>query len=207
MRNEDFEQWVPLIHHIIKNHFGWSYVPNGGGSFRTSRTVDYNDLVSEGSIALIHSWRKFDSTRKEASFKTYAYRAIMRRLRKFIDSTISPISTKNWRDHVSRGEPTSKVAAAYCASLFSEHADGNEGQIPDTHHIEDFDNLEWKDHCIETLKRNLTTQEMAILKERYSGMTFTQIAKRRGTTRETARKLHSELIVKAYSILKGNDDD
>lgn len=202
MTNDDFARWAPLIHHIIRVHFHWAVSPRGSSSFTSPRAICYEDLVSEGSIALLHSWRRYDPERREASFKTYAYRAIVRRMRKFIDSNMSPLSTKNWRDHVRRGTEPSSVARAVATVLFSESADESDIQVPGSAPDTSTDDLDFHTRAITLLKSNLTKREYAILIERARGRTFTQIARKRRMTRETARKIYLELVVKAAALLQ-----
>jgi len=57
----DLEAYMPLVHSIASMVSGKGLPPN----------IDYNDLVSDGTVGLMKAWENFDPTR-EVKFETYA---------------------------------------------------------------------------------------------------------------------------------------
>lgn len=66
-----------LIHEVIKVHFA------GGHSLARKYGMDYEDLVSAGSIGLMKSVHRYDDTRK-IEFSTYAYHMIRGEIRRLL---------------------------------------------------------------------------------------------------------------------------
>jgi RNA polymerase sigma factor for flagellar operon FliA len=57
----DLEAYMPLVHSIASMVSGKGLPPN----------IDYNDLVSDGTVGLMKAWNNFDSSRG-VKFETYA---------------------------------------------------------------------------------------------------------------------------------------
>jgi RNA polymerase sigma factor (sigma-70 family) len=69
---------LPLVYKIV-------------GSLKYSKTIRTEDLVQEGTLALLMSLRKFDSSLGYA-FSTYAYRTIWGSLKNYLTSNTSSLS-------------------------------------------------------------------------------------------------------------------
>lgn len=206
MNDADFAQWEKLVHYVIHTHFDWAFKSK---SRRYRRQLDYDDLVQEGNLALIDAWERWHDA-GGASFKTYAYTAILRKIHRFVDSNLCPVTTKNWQS-AARYDDTVRqhLATAVACRLFSETGEHGQqssfiSQIEGDKSVtspEDILHEDWVEHCMVRLGRALNKREIKILLERAAGRTFAQIGSKRGITRERARKVHSELLVKAAVAL------
>ena len=210
MSPEDFKQWEPLVHYVIKTHFAWAYRSTKDGNYRRYRRhLDYDDLVQEGFIALLNASERWHAG-GGASFKTYAFAAIYRQVHRFVDANACPVTTKNWQS-ASRYDDSvhEHLAAAIACRLFSESEikgqsiesapeikDDRWRVLPD-----DILQADWVDYCMKRLGKVLKKKEIRILLERASGMTFTQIGEKRGVTRERARVVYGELLIRAAVAL------
>jgi RNA polymerase sigma factor (sigma-70 family) len=216
MTDEQFRQWEKLTHYVVRTHFAWAFSsPKTGQSGRYRRYrrhLDYNDLVQEGHLALIDAWERWHPD-GGASFKTYAFTAILRKVHRFIDANACPVTTKNWQS-ASRYDDSvyDNLAVAVACRLFSESSTRGDRieTVPEivgdkaTFSPEDILHDDWVSYCIERLGKGgsgLTKKEVRFLLERAAGKTFTQIGDKRGYTRERARVVHGELLIKAAIAL------
>lgn len=208
MTNEDFIKWQNLIHRVVRDNFKWAF-DSRANYRRFKRPMGYDDMIQEGSIALHRSWQKYDGKREDAaSFKTYAYRAIYRRVSRYISNNITPVTIKNWSKAAAKEGNKDSVAAAISCSLFSEVVEpgGEEwsSQIKDRTvdaGVRDMIHQEHVGRCIGILKDGLTRREFGIMIEKNRGKTYAQIAKRRRMTRENVRSLYSCTLVKCAVLL------
>lgn len=216
MTEDEFRQWENLPHHIVNTYFPWAFTRRPGGIDyrRFRRHLDYDDLVSEATLGLLDAWDQFDDDHpSKASFMTYAFRAIYRRVARFIDQNVSPVTTRGWQKALNsqNGDISHDIAVALACRLFSEQTPADvEGRREAGPQIEDAnlpnvpDNMEEREfhqHCMRRLRRHLTEKEIRVLLERFSGKTYTQIGAKRRYTRENARRVVQELMVKAATAL------
>lgn len=210
MNDAEFTKWQKLVHYVVRTHFSWAFRSTKEGDYRRYRRhLDYNDLVQEGNVALLDAWSRWHEG-GGASFKTYAYTAILRKVHRFIDANACPVTTKNWQSAARYDDSVHEMlAAAVACRLFSESnikgqriddapeiKDDRSAQSPD-----DILHADWVDHCMKRLGRVLKKKEIKILLERSAGKTFTQIGEKRGITRERARVVYGELLVRAAVVL------
>jgi RNA polymerase sigma factor (sigma-70 family) len=195
---------------VIRNHFAWAYRSTKDGNYRRYRRhLDYDDLASEGCVALIEAWERWHKG-GGASFKTYAFTAIYRKIHRFIDANASPITTRDWQS-VSKYDDSvhELLAAAITCRLFSEstvHGHRIETVPEIAGDKSDFSphdilHADWVQFCMDRLEKAMKPKDLRILLERADGRTFTQIGEKRGITRERARVVYGELIVRAAVAL------
>lgn len=216
MTAAEFDQWKDLPHFIVIKYFSWAFPQRDRKLKNVSRYIDYDDLVSEANLALLASWEYWKADHKtKAKFITYASKVCIQRVAAFIDANRTPVSTKGWRYAAKTGnrEAIEAAARAMACTLFSEteiqNHDGegirnNRSDVPDRQdlsHIENFDNRDFHDHCIQRLKKELTRDEFSMLMERYRGKFNSQIGKKRGYTGERARQNINRVMLKATRIL------
>ena len=207
MTDEDYRKWSDLVHRVIQDRFSWTY--NSRDTRGLRRAVGYDDLVQEGSIALFKAWQKHNPLRDgAASFKTYAYHAIYRRIARYVGSNLSPVTVKNWAKSYNDPKYRDKVTAAVGCILFSEVVEKSEdewsSQIGDESSSVPVETMIHKDvvkRCFDLLEKNLSKRELGVLRDRHRGKTYAQIAKKRHTTREQVRRIYQEALVKAAIAL------
>jgi len=209
MTDDEFLKWEPLIHCVIKEQFYWAY-PNSNGSLkRWRRYLDYDDLVSEGSIGLQRAW---EGWREDggASFKTYAYTAIYRSIYKFVDANITPISTRNWQSATTYDDSVKDHLSTAVSCLFFSEISSRELQFEgdkSTFSPKNILHLDWVNYCIKKIREVMEPREFRILLDKAGGKTFTEIGDDIGITRERTREIHQEALIKAACILIDDEED
>ncbi len=220
MDGNDFARWERLTHHVIRSHFSWAYLSEDNDHYKKYRRfLDYDDLVQEGHIALMYAWNRYDPSREDAAtFKTYAFKAIYRRVAKFIELNVTPITARNWKARSMAAaakspgddsEESKQLAAAISCILFSEGSQDDEGNDPwcsieytgDNDVPDDVVHKDWVNHCIGVLRRGLTNKEFSMILARAKGQTYGMISKRHNIKREIARRVVGEIMIKAAVLL------
>jgi RNA polymerase sigma factor (sigma-70 family) len=209
MTNEEFLQWEALPHYVVRKHFYWAYRSPGVSSKKWRRHLDYDDLVQEGNLALLGAWEKWRED-GGASFKTYAFTAIYRRVERFIDSNLTPVTTKYWQSAVTY-DPTARerLMAAISCSLFSEgyredYRKDITFEIPgdkSTFSTDDILHLDWVNHCVDELREKMSPRNFRILLDKAGGKKFAEIGEDKGLTREYVRRIYREALIQAAVIL------
>lgn len=215
-----YNQWFPLVVHIIHKNFNWATQDTGTGAYRKiRRAVDTRDLYQEGWIALVDAKEHFDRQHESgASFKTYAYRVIYNHLLNYLDDNCTPITTARRRHILRYGSDRIKerLESATSYLCFSELShrniregmdelefvpvppQENEGTINPAVRLENF---EFQEHCIEKLKASLPAEDWRILMFRYDGMTLKNIGLTVGLSYERVRTKLEELNYTVRHIL------
>lgn len=189
MNNQDFAQWEPLVHHVVNKYFYWAY------SSRATRTI-YRDLVDEGNAALVSAWKQFDPNHvtdgRTASFKTYAYKTILRRLVKYVENNlIRPGGTKLFSE-------IDNASGCDFSQLVEGKGPGPE--IPT-------DNREWIENCMRRLRNGLGRRRVGFLLRRAKGENLKSLGESMGGfTRQHAHGLLAKWLVIATAILSDQEE-
>lgn len=214
MTDEEFNRWKYLVHHVIKNVFFWAYDSKENGSLkRYRRFLQYDDLFQEGSIGLLQAWTNYDPDRGEAEFKTYAFKAVVNQINKFIDANLTPVSISGWRKIKVSEEIQSKLSAAMGCSLFSEiEEDGGtpvdvEDQRTAGDPTEPVESQEWADHCVGLLKKGIGSRRFKLLMHRFKGATLKAVGARRRYSRERARQVIEDSMILAVIALAMEEEN
>lgn len=206
MTADEFQQWSSLTHAVVRRCYWWAYRSHKTKRYgaRGTALLDYEDLINEGNIALVDAWDLYDKDRRTngrfASFKTYAYRCIVRRVGHYVE--------KNMFTHVeARGKRVNR-----CMSFTDYLADdvGNWQGLIDVRASsseEEFDQAEWQRRCIDDLRARLGKRKTNILLRWARGDNLTKIGRTLGITSEWARVLINEWMVRASAILAGREQD
>ena len=196
-----FEQWDPLVAHVVRVHFWWVYKQGGSGaSEKLQRGIGYQDLIQEGRLGLLNAFERFspDSPRA-ASFKTYAYKLIYRQIKAYIRDNISPV-------RLPKNEPIGdltrlQMTAAINYMEFSE-IKPNRRQVDEIEFAPtppknvmwqdspeaEIDESDFRERCMDTLRRNMYPYHLDILLKRQNGSTWREIGCEYRRCREWARK-------------------
>ena len=218
-----YDQWMPLVIHIIDKNFIWATTDTGTGAFaKIRRAVDRDDLKQVGVMALFAAGDYYDPRHpSRSSFKTYAYRIIYNALLNHLDDNCTPVSMPQRRCILKHGSESIKqrlqAATNYCT--FSELAtQGKKGLIEfdpcsasanadDTDPAVIMEREVFHRHCIKKLKDSLSAHEYRVLLLRFSNMTYRQIGEEVGLSYESVRHRLSKLDVKVRQILEEEVDD
>jgi RNA polymerase sigma factor (sigma-70 family) len=197
---------------VVEKRFSWAYRNSSSKeSKRTRRFVEYEDLIQEGSITLLDAWRMHDPS--ISSFKTYAYASICRNLYRYISANLTPVTTTTWKKaSESSEEVLDKHRRAMACRLFSEmvgdpRPESDPLNYGDASQASDVDNIlerEWRESCINKLRKNMRDWEFGFLMARARGDTYKQIGEMYSghqMCHELARRTVGQLMVVASMIL------
>lgn len=208
MTDAEFERWQNLIHYVVKNVFFWAYDSGSDRELKKYRRfLQYDDLFQEGAIGMLRAWKKYDPERGDAEFKTYAFRAIVNQINRYIDGNLTPVSISGWRKIQGNDDIRAKLRAAIGCSLFSEL------QVEDTEWMdvedrraagdptEPIESKEWADHCVGLLKKGIGSRRLNLLMHRFKGATLKAVGARRRVSRERARQVIEDSMILAVIAL------
>jgi len=188
MTADDFANWESLTHAVVRRRFWWAFRSakrgNSAGTF--GPVFEYDDLVSEGNLALIDAWDLYDEDH-QAAFQTYAYQAIYRRVRRFIDNNASLIS--------GRGDEV-----PYCKEI-DDYEEYDSPSIEVRDHAEEVCDTEWVEHCMKKLRDKMGIRNTQQLLRLIDGTPHQDVAKTLGVTGWWVSNLFDKWLVEAFAVL------
>ena len=201
---ERFEDWEPLVTRVVTKHFWWVWEDSASeANRRLQRSICRDDLVQEGNIALLNAIEKYDETHpSKASFKTYAYRAVYRRIKTYIQDNYSPINVcrPEFAQTTSNTQLVNQFKSAMNYTEFSDLRANRRDldELPfaptppknqmwvDAPDVE-IDGRDFTEHCLKRLRSALTEKQMKILLLKHDGRTWKEVGHEFGRGREWAR--------------------
>lgn len=216
LTEEDFEQWRPLVFHVLKR-FRWAYATPSDdeeGVLSIVRPADKDDLIQEGFLALLNAWKHWDETRG-GEFSTYAYCSIWNAMLKAVRQHMALVKVGDWArvpKHGSEELQRTWNAALRCW-LFSENRDHEEMK----HLLEPQDigpdpamSLEERDlceHCVRVVAERRGETAAKILEGLLAGRSVSAIARDLGYRREWTSIMATQVRREAARILIEEDLD
>lgn len=180
-RTPTFEQWDPLVLHVLKRM-------NVGP--RHSSYVDNDDLIQEGRIALLNAIKLFKPS-LGVQFKTYAYTAIIRAMKYHLvrSGTTVSVSCNRFKfknEHLKYLDEK----AHHCSFL------GNREPCIPSPASGYFDMVDRRDDLLAIRKklRNKNSRDKKILAMHMRGYSFDAIGRAMGCSRQRVNKLYHNLI-------------
>jgi RNA polymerase sigma factor (sigma-70 family) len=171
-------QWTPLVKLVAKRYW-----------MRLGRWHEFEDLVSEGQMALWDASKWYDGSLGLASFKTYAYRAIQRRF----EALHLHWRTKRRRDSVKSvsmdetypdGDPVRQFASGEPTA-----AEAMEGELQRT-------------GLLSALER-LSLLERLVIEQRFvAARSLSEVGRDQGLSRERIRQLEKGALGKLQIALR-----
>jgi len=188
------DQVIPLIdfyrkQQVIRNRIA---LFNNGLVHTTAKRLlyfglEYNDLVSEGNIALLRAVDRFDYTR-EYKFSTYAIKVICRSLYR-----IAKLNQR-YRHHFRAGWDYTLESEEHLCRNFNEFCS------------------DWSEEVRVIMRHNLahlTEREKAVLKMRFSlnqqdyqPLTLSKVGQRFGLSKERIRQIQNQALKKLSMVIK-----
>lgn len=196
----EFEKWMPLVHHVLREQFT---AVADGRAWGRRRPLDKDDLLQVGYIALLTAFRDFDDSK--ATFKTFAYTVIKRAMIDAVQQDSTPVRIKSWK--YAKGRAGQEIHddwlnALKCV-LFSEIDYDDELCVREVAQdpqqvAEQRDLLEW---CISKLRYLMDEAMWGLLKERSEGAQIKDLAEARGISPRTASNRLRRAMLQASQIL------
>jgi RNA polymerase sigma factor (sigma-70 family) len=209
MTREEFDAWARLPHSIVRRRYWWAY---SHGAYQTSLygvKLDYDDLVSEGNLALIEAWSLYDDEKfngkRRASFQTYAYVGICNQINRYITRQLvlaGGVVENDLNNKTSRVKMFSDLMFQSELSEWERLRDVNNDDPAVT-----MEHEEWVKHCMDRLRKKLGKRRTKVLMRWFNGATLRQVGQTLGVTGEWARMLLNDWAVRATAILADLEED
>jgi RNA polymerase sigma factor (sigma-70 family) len=196
----EFEKWESLVFRVAKDRYGVKKLHRDcWNQGHLHPTIMPEDLVQEGSLALLYAIRNFRPEENPGIyFGMYAYIAIMLNMSRFTQRHM----------HRQRVEAGGGVAGAGDVVAISSSDDDSLDMFVDYYDKQQetgdeiVGNADFTEHCLKKLRSRMDPSDVDVLIARAGGATYEQLSKQLGLSVPTTSKKVRNLMMVAAQILE-----
>lgn len=181
-RDELILQNMPLVTHIARKVV-------------RRRAIDFEDLVSEGVIALMKCVDRFDPSRG-IKFVTYAWRGIYNHMTKYANRNGSVVTMPNLESYTSADIEAAASVFSCVQSISEPGFDVDSGSLPVVDEVLEREHQYKAMDLAERACRILADRELSVLRRHAHGLTIGEIANADGRSWCSVRRTYNRALQK-----------